>query len=85
MWPTKGDPKIYKYNGFWFELRQYSTVIERETYSLLDWLGDVGGLAEALYLISLYFISPITAIIFNSNLLSLFFKIVKGREADMMV
>lgn len=83
-WPTKAEPMIYKFNSFWFELRQYTTVIERETYSLLDWAGDVGGLYEALYLICLNFIRPIATIVLRSELLSRAFKLVKGRKTAQM-
>ena len=31
-----------------FELDLDLTVIDRQVYSILDWLGDIGGLAEAL-------------------------------------
>ena len=47
-------------------------------------MGDVGGLAEALYLLTLHFVQPISVIVMKSNLLSLFFKLVKGRDADML-
>ena len=40
QWPTKANPTIYKFNSFWFELRQNASTIERETYSFLDWMGD---------------------------------------------
>lgn len=32
-----------------FELSLDMTVIDRQVYSLLDWLGDIGGLGEALF------------------------------------
>ena len=28
------------------------TVIEREVYNILDWIGDIGGLGEACFFIS---------------------------------
>ena len=36
-------------------------IIERKTYSLLEWLGDVGGLYDGLMLIFNILIGPITA------------------------
>ena len=34
-----------------FELDQDYTVTDRQVYSVLDWLGDIGGLVEALFFI----------------------------------
>jgi len=34
-----------------FELLLDQTVIDRQVYSVLDWLGDIGGLVEALFFI----------------------------------
>ena len=36
-------------------------VTERRAYSILEWLGDVGGLLDALRYIGYYLITPITA------------------------
>jgi len=36
-----------------FELNLDKTVIDRQVYSILDWLGDVGGLLEALHLLTI--------------------------------
>ena len=46
--PTKEEPeKAYKIIGAWIELGQDLIYVERQTYSFLEWLGDVGGLFEA--------------------------------------
>ena len=29
VWPTPDNPVTYKFNGFWIELQQYTTDIER--------------------------------------------------------
>lgn len=34
-------------------------VIERKTYSLLEWIGDVGGLFDGLIYLGSIFITPI--------------------------
>ena len=34
-----------------FELDLDKSVIDRQVYSILDWLGDIGGLVEALFFI----------------------------------
>ena len=36
-------------------------MIERQTYSLLDWIGDIGGLFDGLNLLISKFIAPIAA------------------------
>ena len=44
-WPTKEHPKkTYKYTSIYLKYSQTLGVVERETYSLLELLGDVGGL-----------------------------------------
>ena len=35
-----------------YELDLDLTVIDRQAYSVLDWLGDIGGLTEAIFFIS---------------------------------
>ena len=37
------------------------TTIERQTYSILDWLGDVGGLLDGLKIIGSLLIAPIAS------------------------
>ena len=48
IWPTKEDPRLYKFNSMWLELDKEHQIIQRQTYSLLEWLGDVGGLFDGL-------------------------------------
>lgn len=83
-WPTKAEPMIYKFNSYWLELRQLHTVIERETYSLLDMMGDVGGLYSGLCLIALNIIKPIASRAMKSELLIRAFKNVKGIKTSQM-
>ena len=42
-------------------MSQDKTEVERSTYSSLDWLGDIGGLFDALKLIAQYFVLPFSA------------------------
>ena len=44
-------------------------MIERSTYDVLEWLGDVGGLHDALSIIGYYIVYPFAA--FNLNFLLL--------------
>lgn len=53
-WPVKDvapDGK-YKFSSVALYFGQDQTVIERQTYSMLEWLGDIGGLSDALRIIA---------------------------------
>ena len=70
-WPTKKKPDVklpYKFASFWLELRQDVTFIERSTYSILEWLGDVGGLFDGLRVLSQLIVTPI-AVVFMQKML----------------
>ena len=47
----------------WLELDSDLTMVERKTYDLLEWLGDVGGLFDMLFLIGHSFIRPIGTLV----------------------
>ena len=57
---------------FYFELSNEKVIIEREAYSVLEWLGDVGGLFDGLRVIAYIIIGPITSLKVKSYLLKLF-------------
>ena len=58
-WPTKESPdRYYRVAGAYIELSMDQQVIERSTYSVLEWLGDIGGLYDALRLIGLFIMFP---------------------------
>lgn len=40
-----------------FELNSDLKVLNRQAYSVLDWLGDIGGLSEALFFIGSLFLA----------------------------
>ena len=69
-WPTKEKPVMYKFNSVYLELSQDKTVYERSTYSFLEWLGDVGGLADALRIIGLILVRPFAYFVLKMELLS---------------
>ena len=49
--PTDGNSKSrYKFSGFSMFFGLDLEVTERSTYGILSWLGDIGGLFDALYL-----------------------------------
>jgi len=45
-------------------------MIERQTYSMLEWLGDIGGLFDALYIIGSVFVAPLTGFALKTALLA---------------
>ena len=56
-------------------------MIERQTYNLLEWVGDVGGLNDGLILIFSNILAPVTAFAIKSEFLSLAFKQVGQTES----
>lgn len=76
-WPTKENPDaLYKFGSVWIEQGQKKTIIERQTYSLLDCLGDIGGLLDGLRLIVEVIIGSFTAFMMKAKLLIAVFHIV---------
>ena len=55
-------------------------VIERKTYSLLEWLGDCGGLFDALRIIGMLIMWPFTSFKIKSLLLSKVFIFTKSKR-----
>ena len=59
-YPTPEDPTTkFKFSSFEITFGPELTVINRQTYMLLDWLGDLGGLLDALYLICAAILAPV--------------------------
>ena len=66
-WPTKTNSTlVYKLSSLWIEFGQSLTETERQTYSMLDLLGDIGGLFEALRYIGGMTIAPFSAFAMKS-------------------
>ena len=58
--PTKEDPLTrYKFTSVEVNFSLDMVAIQRQTYSILDWLGDMGGLLDALYFICAICLHPI--------------------------
>lgn len=56
-------------------------IINRQTYSLLEWLGDVGGLFDALHIIGSLIIGPLSSYALDSALLAGLFRSRKSQPA----
>ena len=58
--PTPDNPESkYKFVSLAFKHGKSLVAIDRQTYSLLDWLGDWGGLMDALFMIAEVIIAPL--------------------------
>ena len=53
----------------------------RETYSLLDWFGDLGGLFDALWYVVSLLVRPTSAFVLQTTLLT-FFRLQKSAESQ---
>ena len=74
-WPSKTQPdNKYKIVSSYVTLTMDLNVIERQTSSLLEWLGDVGGLFDMLKLLGSYLIGPIGAFALRAELLTSVFR-----------
>ena len=70
--PTEKKPtRKYKFNSI--ELKASRDLIQhnRQTYGILDWLGDCGGLMDALSMIGELITAPFSAFALNAKLASL--------------
>ena len=59
-------PNKYKFIGLTISVEDSRNLISRETYSLLEFLGDIGGLYEFLYLFSYAVVKIFTPMTFIS-------------------
>ena len=73
--PTKEEPNArYKFASVEIGFNLDQTVWTRQTYSILDYMGDLGGLFEALRYLCTFFIAPISVFSLNSTLMAHFFR-----------
>ena len=56
------------------------TTIERQTYSLLEWVGDVGGLFDGLKLVGTILVAPFAAFAVQTEVLTSALKVHLFRE-----
>ena len=73
-WPTKeNSTQWYSFNSLWIEYSQEYHKIERATYSVLEWFGDVGGLYDGLLIITSAIFGSIASLSLKIKTLSLAF------------
>jgi len=58
----------------WLELSQGRKSIERQTYSLLEWLGDIGGLYDAVHIVGGTLVGGLATLAMRTRLLVLGFR-----------
>ena len=74
--PTVENPsRKYKFTSLEVNLSLHKKVVNRQSYSLLDWLGDFGGLIDGLYYFCKFLISPVVAFSLQATLLSTLFRV----------
>ena len=83
IWPTKEKNTKFKYDSFYFQLSKEVQVIKRSTYSVLDWLGDVGGLYDGLKIIASFLIAPISSLAAKDLLLTQVFRVMPSQRAPI--
>ena len=69
-WPSEENPSKFKFQSITINMGQKETRIERSTYSLLEWIGDIGGLFDGLRYLANFFVAPIAVFLRRSMLLS---------------
>lgn len=73
--PTEDRPfNLYKYTGAEINFSQDTKFINRDTYGLLNILGDLGGVLDALYLLFFALIRPIAKFSLFATILSSVFR-----------
>ena len=77
FWPSDEEPdNKYKFTSIALYLNQDVVVTERSSKDLLEYLGDLGGLYDALRVIAGLLVSPIATIALNAGLLQRTFKVI---------
>ena len=79
---VKNETGLFKFSSFEVNLDQRVRVINRQTYDVLSWLGDLGGLIDALYYIIYFLLSPYTSYRLKSKILRGLFRMQPHQEND---
>ena len=82
-WPEKDVEDVnhngrYKFSSVSLYFSQDESLIERQTYSALEWLGDVGGLYDGLRLSILLIMTPLASFTLKVELVSSVFHYLKS-------
>ena len=66
---AKNETGLFKFSSFEVNLDLRVRIINRQTYDVLSWLGDLGGLIDALYYTIYFLLSPYTSYRLKSKML----------------
>ena len=79
-YPSDEDPySRYKFTSIEINFSPDREYVTRQTYGILDWFGDLGGLLDILYLLGAVLIYPVENFNLHSLLLS---KMFRFRSSD---
>ena len=74
--PTEESPSDkYKFTSMEIKMSLDLVTWARQTYGFLDWLGDLGGLFDALWYIARFLVKPFSAIALQATMLTSFFRL----------
>ena len=80
--PNEKDPLArYKFTSVEVNFSADQQNIKRSTYSLLDCLGDMGGLLRGLYVVGMIVMRPLANFALSSQVLSSLFRFRGSNEA----
>ena len=75
VYPTRENPDgLFKYGSVEINMSQDLITWNRQTYSLLDFIGDLGGLLDGLKYVCAIIIAPFSAFSIQSLLLTSIFR-----------
>ena len=81
IWPTPQEPNnFYKIGSAYVTLKMDQNVTERQTYSFLEWLGDIGGLNDALRIIGALIIGSYSTFMLKVELLTNVFRYTDSKR-----
>ena len=78
--PSVNPEGKYKFSSMGLYVDQRVLTTNRSTYNILECLGDIGGLMDALVLICKIVMLPITTLNLKSFLLTIMFRLVPSRK-----
>ena len=70
----------YKFGSMHLIVDQNKQMTIRQTYGLLDYIGDIGGLIDALYYMIIFLLSPLWKFKFSSKLLIGLFRVKSDHQ-----
>ena len=79
---SKNETGLFKFSSIEVNLDLRVRIINRQTYDVLGWLGDLGGLIDALYYIIFFILSPYTSYRLKSKILRGLFRMQPHHEDD---